>query len=236
MQRPGRQQLGLGGHPILVHERVESFATSQHQVPFCPMAHRFVFQSPFELEGRTLGREPSNGKHGRPAFRSSRCGDGRGCVLGAADELVIVLTQPTDKIIGCSDIRFLTTAKLQAIHKPRHLLLKQMEAADAVFDTGPKPMFLTNKFKSTRAQAWLVFSFSAIAQVGLFAWLILDAADTQGKLKDFELGNTPTCPASRSQTAVIVKVLLAGAALIGTGIGLFLLSQNPFDVKKAIDF
>jgi len=113
---------------------------------------------------------------------------------------------------------------------------KQMEAPDGVFDTGPKPMLLTNKFKSTRTQAWLVFSFSAIAQIGLFAWLILDAADTQNKLHQFELGNVATCPASRSQTAVIVKVILAGAALIGTGIGLYLLSQNPFDVKKAIDF
>jgi hypothetical protein len=219
-----------------VHQRVQSLAASEHEVTLGPMAHRFVFQSPFELEGGPLRRKSANGKHGSPAFCSSRCGHGRGCVLSATDKFVIVLPQATDKIISRSDIRFLPATKLQTIHKPRHLLLKQMEAADAVFDTGPKPMFLTNKFKSTRAQAWLVFSFSAIAQVGLFAWLILDAADTQGKLKDFELGNTATCPASRSQTAVIVKVLLAGAALIGTGIGLFLLSQNPFDVKKAIDF
>ena len=110
-----------------------------------------------------------------------------------------------------------------------------MEPAE-VFDTGPKPMFLTNKFKETRTTAWLIFFLSAAAQLILFTWLILDAAEIGNKLYQFELGNTATCPASRSQRAIIIKVCLAGAALVGTGFGLYLLSRNPFDVKKAVNF
>lgn len=111
-----------------------------------------------------------------------------------------------------------------------------MEGTEPFFDTGPKPNLLINKFKSTRTMAWLIFSIAAIAEVGLFAWLILDASQTKKELRNFELGSVNTCPSSGSQTAVIIKVLLAGAALVGTGIGLIVLSQNPLDVKKVIDF
>lgn len=102
-------------------------------------------------------------------------------------------------------------------------------------DTGPRPTILTTKFKNTRTLAWLVFSVAAMLQIGLFAWVALDALHTQRELSKFELGESASCPPSGSQTAVIIKMLLALAALIGTGIGLVVLSQNPFDIKRVMN-
>ena len=194
-----------------------------------------MLQGPLKLQSGPLVWKSSNGKHWPPLLGVVCCYDCRRRVFGAANEFVIVLTEPSRKVVGGAHICFFSLSKLKTIHKPRHLLWKQMEG-EPLFDTGPKPNLLINKFKSTRVTAWLVFSIAAIAEVGLFAWLILDASQTKDALRKFELGSTNTCPSSGSQTAVIIKVLLAGAALIGTGVGLIILSQNPLDVKKVIDF
>jgi len=99
---------------------------------------------------------------------------------------------------------------------------------------GPQRNLLINKFKNTRTLAWLIFSVSAIAQIGLFAWLILDATSVKKDLQSFELGQTQTCPSSSSQTAIVIKVLLALGGLVGTGIGLVVLSSNPLDIKRVL--
>ena len=99
---------------------------------------------------------------------------------------------------------------------------------------GPQRNLLINKFKNTRTLAWLIFSVSAIAQLGLFLWLILDATAVKRDLQKFELGQVQTCPNSASQSAIIIKTLLALGALVGTAIGLIVLSSNPLDIKRVL--
>lgn len=111
-------------------------------------------------------------------------------------------------------------------------LLKQMERNFS--DTGPQPNRLITKFKTTRQIAWVVFGISAVVQITLLTWLILDAFKTKNQLQDFELGVVATCPASKSQNGIVIKAALAGVALVGTGIGLALLSSNPMNVQRVL--
>jgi predicted secreted protein len=97
---------------------------------------------------------------------------------------------------------------------------------------GPQPNKLIQKFNNTRTVAWIIFSISAVIQLSLLIWLIIDATKTKDKLQQFELGFVASCPASSSQNAVYWKTSLAAVALIGTGLGLLILSSNPMKLKS----
>lgn len=97
---------------------------------------------------------------------------------------------------------------------------------------GPQPNKLIQKFNNTRTVAWVIFGISAIIQLGLLIWLVIDASKTKQKLQNFELGFVAVCPASTSQNSVYWKAGLAAVALLGTAIGLLILSSNPMKLKS----